>query len=62
MLPCRFSGGNKYLNKMRELEKRLKEVQKQGCEYITVTQVIQWMYEIKRDNRLKRHERKANAR
>ena len=47
---------------MRELEKRLKEVQKQGCEYITVTQVIQWMYEIKRENRLKAYERRQNAR
>lgn len=47
---------------MRELEKKLKEVKKQGCEYITVDQVIQWMYEIKRENACKRIERRENER
>ncbi len=43
---------------MKELEKRLKELQSQNYEFVTVTQVLQWMYEIKRENRLKAYERK----
>jgi hypothetical protein len=39
---------------MKELEKKLKELQKQGYENISIIQVLQWMAEIKRDNRLKR--------
>jgi len=40
---------------MKELEKRLKELQKQGYETISITQALQWMAEIKRENRLKRN-------
>ena len=39
---------------MKQLEKKLKELQKQGYENIGISQVLQWMAEIKRDNRLKR--------
>jgi len=39
---------------MKQLEKKLKELQKQGYENIGIIQVLQWMAEIKRDNRLKR--------
>ena len=41
-------------NEMKQLEKKLKELQKQGYENIGISQVLQWMAEIKRDNRLKR--------
>jgi len=47
---------------MKELEKRLKELQKQGYETIEIIQVMQWMAEIKRENRLKAHERRQNKR
>ena len=40
--------------RLKQLEKKLKELQKQGYEYIGIIQVLQWMAEIKRDNRLKR--------
>ena len=43
---------------MKELEKRLKELQKQGYENIGIIQVLQWMSDIKRENRLKMCERK----
>ena len=39
---------------MRQLEKKSKELQKQGYDNISIGQVLQWMAEIKRDNRLKR--------
>jgi hypothetical protein len=39
---------------MKQLEKKLKELQKQGYENIGIGQVLQWMVEIKRDNRLNR--------
>ena len=47
---------------MRELEKKLKELQKQGYENIGIHQVLQWMADIKRENRLKAFERRQNAR
>ena len=40
---------------MKQLEKKLKELQKQGYETINIIQVLQWMAEIKRENRLKRN-------
>ena len=43
---------------MKELEERLKAIQKQGYEQVTIIQVLQWMYEIKRENRLKAYNRK----
>lgn len=39
---------------MNELEKRLKELQKQGYEQIDIIQVLIWISAIKRDNRVKR--------
>ena len=47
---------------MKELMKRLLAVQKQGCEFITVLQVIQWIYDIQRENRSKNYERKLKQR
>ena len=38
---------------MKKLEKKLKELQKQGYETIGIIQVLQWIAEIQRDNRLK---------
>ena len=38
---------------MKQLEKKWKELQKQGYDIIGIHQVLQWMAEIKRDNRLK---------
>lgn len=40
---------------MKQLEKKLKELQKQGYENIGINQVLLWMAEIKRANRLKRY-------
>lgn len=43
---------------MKELEKKLKQLQKDGYEQVTINQILQWMYEIRRENRFRRHERK----
>ena len=43
---------------MRALEKKLKQLQKDGYEQITIIQVLNWMSEIKRESRIKRIERK----
>jgi hypothetical protein len=45
---------------MKELEKRLKELQKSGYETISIIQVLQWMVEINRENKLKSLERKGH--
>jgi len=45
---------------MKELEKKLKDLQKKGYEQVTIQQVIQWMSDIRRENRLKAHERRQN--
>jgi len=50
------------LTAMRELEKKLKALQKQGYEQINIGQVIQWMYDIKRENASRRIERRENER
>jgi hypothetical protein len=39
---------------MKQLEKKLKELQKQGYEYVTIIQLLNWIYDIQRENRLKR--------
>jgi len=39
---------------MKQLEKKLKELQKNGYENVGINQVLQWMAEIKRENRVKR--------
>lgn len=39
---------------MRELAKKLKELQKKGYEQVTIIQVQGWMIQIKRDNQIKR--------
>jgi len=45
---------------MKELEKRLKELQKSGYETISIIQVLQWMVEINRENKLKSLDRKGH--
>ena len=49
-------------NRMKELEKKLKTLQKQGYEQINIGQVIQWIYDIKRENAARRIERRENER
>lgn len=39
---------------MKQLENKLKELQKYGYENVSINQVLQWMAEIKRENRVKR--------
>jgi hypothetical protein len=39
---------------MKQLEKKLKDLQKQGYEQITIIQMLNWIYDIQRENRLKR--------
>lgn len=45
---------------MKELEKKLKELQNQQYEYLTITQILQWIAEIRRDNRAKRISNKCH--
>ncbi len=45
---------------MKELEKRLKELQKSGYETISIIQVLQWMVEINREKKLKSLDRKGH--
>lgn len=47
--------------KRNTLEKQLKYLRKCGFEQVSIIQVLQWMAEFKRENRLKRFER-SNAR
>ena len=47
---------------MKELEKKLKELRKMGYEQVDITMVLNWMYEIKRENASKRIERRQNER
>lgn len=44
---------------MKELEKKLKGLQKSGYETINISQVLQWMAEIKRESQLKAFERRG---
>lgn len=39
---------------MRELQKKLKELQKKGYEQVTIIEVMGWMAQIRRDNQIKR--------
>ena len=39
---------------MKQLEKKLKELQSNGYEQVTIIQVLRWMHEIKLDNRVRR--------
>jgi hypothetical protein len=43
---------------MKQLEQKLKDLQKSGYETITIQQVLQWMADIKREARLRSWERK----
>jgi hypothetical protein len=42
---------------MKQLEKKLKDLQGEGYEIINISQVLQWMAEIKREAKLKAFER-----
>ena len=44
---------------MKELEKKLKTLQRIGFETVEISQVLQWMAQIKRDNQLKAFEQKG---
>jgi len=39
---------------MKQLEKKLKDLQKRGYETITINQVLIWIHQIRMDNREKR--------
>ncbi len=43
---------------MKELEKKLKELQALGYENVGIIQVLNWISDIQRENRLKLHRRK----
>lgn len=43
---------------MKALEKKLKQLQKDGYEQVTIMQVLNWMSEIRRESIIKRIERK----
>ena len=47
---------------MKELEKILKDLQKRGYQQVDIGQVLGWMYNIQKENRLKRAERRQNER
>lgn len=44
---------------MKKLEKKLKELQASGYEQVTIIQILNWIYDIQRENRLK-NSRKPN--
>lgn len=46
---------------MRELEKKLKELQRHGYENVSIVQVLNWLYEIKMRTNVKRIERKGRV-
>ena len=39
---------------MRQLEKKLKELQKQGVEYVSINDVMHWIFNIRFNQRVKR--------
>ena len=39
---------------MKQLEKKLKDLQKRGYETITINEVLRWIYRIRLENREKR--------
>lgn len=42
---------------MKEIEKKLKELQKQGVEYVSINDIQHWMYNIRFNQRIKRAEK-----
>ncbi|MBK7338749.1 MAG: hypothetical protein IPJ00_22625 [Saprospirales bacterium] len=44
---------------MKELKKRLKALEENGYETVTIGQILQWMAEIERENMLKDFKRKG---
>ena len=57
-----LSVGNAKNKAMKELEKILKDLQKRGYQQVDIGQVLTWMYNIQKENRLKRAERRQNER
>lgn len=49
--------GNGYIVLMKEIEKKLKELQKQGVEYVSINDIQHWMYNIRFNKRIKRAEK-----
>ena len=62
LLAVRFEHGRCKTDTMKELEKILKDLQKRGYEQVDIGQVLSWMYNIQKENRLKRAERRQNDR
>jgi len=44
---------------MKELEKKLKALQRLGYETVDISQVLEWLSQVKRDNQLKAFEKKG---
>jgi len=44
---------------MKELEKKLKALQRLGYETVDIYQVLEWLSQVKRDNQLKAFEKKG---
>ena len=46
---------------MSKLEKKLKDLQKEGYEQITIIQVLNWIHEIRMNNRARNVKSKSNT-
>ena len=57
-----LSVGGAKTDTMKELEKRLKDLQKNGYEQVDITMLLNWMSDIRKDAKIKAIERKANER
>ena len=44
---------------MEQLEKKLRDLEERGYETVQISQILQWIAEIKRDNQLKAFVRKG---
>ena len=42
---------------MKKLEKKLKELQKNGYEQVSIIQILNWISDIKRENRINKTKR-----
>jgi len=42
---------------MKEIEKKLKELKKQGVEYVSINDIMHWMNNIRFNQRIKRAEK-----
>ena len=46
----------------RSVKRHIKDLQKRGYQHVDIGQVLSWMYNIQKENRLKRAERSQNER